>query len=125
MTTLLMLLMFPIGLYVYFGKEKKDKLAYQKVFDDFHTKTLANKNLTDKEKLLRFEQMLEQNAYEVVEVNEHRVVAKKKVLSLGLMMIGLGLYIIGLFIYLLYYFYFQKPHIVVFELNYYPHKYKT
>jgi len=117
MTTLLMILMFPIGIYVYFGKEKKDKIAYQKVFDDFHTKTLANKNLTDEEKLLRFEQMLEQNAYEIVEVSEHRVVAQKKILSMGLMMMGLGVYIIGLFVYLVYYFYFQKAHEVLFELK--------
>jgi hypothetical protein len=108
--------MFPIGLYVYLGKEKQDKIAYQKVFDDFHEKTLANKNLTDKEKLLRFEQMLEQNAYEVIEVSEQRVIAKKKILSMGLMMMGLGVYIVGLFIYLFYYFYFQKPHEVVFKL---------
>ena len=109
--------MFPIGLYVYFGREKKDKVVYQKVFDDFHEKTLANKNLTDKEKLQRFEQMLEQNAYEIVEVSEQRVVAKKKVLSMGLMMMGLGLYIVGLFVYLLYFYSFQKAHEVVFELR--------
>ena len=80
-------------------------------------KTLANKNLTEKEKLLRFEQMLEQNAYEIVEVSEHRVVGQKKVLSMGLMMMGLGVYIIGLFVYLVYYFYFQKAHEVLFELK--------
>lgn len=113
---LLMLLMFPIGCYVYFGREREDKIAYQKVFDDFHKKTLANKNLSNDEKLLRFEKMLEQNAYDVIEVTESKVVAKKKVLSMGLMMMGLGLYIIGLFIYLLYFYTLQKPHKVVFEL---------
>ncbi|CAA6808327.1 MAG: Unknown protein [uncultured Sulfurovum sp.] len=117
MTTVLMILMLPIGLYVYFGVEKKDKLAYQKVFDDFHQITIENTKLTDKEKLLRFEQMLEQNTYEIVEITEQRVVAKKKVLSMGLMMIGLGLYIIGLFVYLLYYATLQKPHKVVFTLS--------
>jgi cytochrome b subunit of formate dehydrogenase len=110
--------MFPIGLYVYFGKEKKDKIAYQKVFDDFHEKTLANKHLSDEEKLKKFEQMLEQNAYEVIEVTEQRVVAQKKVLSMGLMMMGLGLYIVGIFIYLLYFYTLQKPHKVVFELSF-------
>ena len=63
--------------------------------------------------------MLEQNTYEVIEVSEHRVVAKKKVLSMGLMMMGLGVYIIGLFVYLFYFFYFfyfQKAHEVVFDL---------
>lgn len=117
MTTILMLVMFPIGLYVYFGREKQDKITYQKVFDDFYKKTLHNKNLTNSQKLLRFEQMLEQNAYEVVEVTESRVVAKKKVLSLGLMMMGLGVYIIGIFVYLFYFYFLQKPHKVVFELD--------
>ena len=117
MTTILMIILFPLGLYVYFGREKKDKLAYQKVFDDFHAKTLANAKLTDKEKLLKFELMLEQNDYEIIEVTEKKVVAKRKILSMGLIMIGLGLYIVGLFLYLFYFYVFQKPHTVVFDLN--------
>jgi len=65
---------------------------------------------------LIWDRYLEQNTYEVIEVSEHRVVAKKKVLSMGLMMMGLGVYIIGLFVYLFYFFYFQKAHEVVFDL---------
>lgn len=122
MTTVLMVLLFPIGFYVYFFVEKKDRLAYQKVFDDFHDKTVTDKKLSDAQKILKFEQMLEQNTYEIVDVNKERVVGKKKVLSMGLMMMGLGLYIVGLFVYLFYFYVLQKPHTVVFELS--NHRYK-
>jgi hypothetical protein len=117
MTTILMLLMLPIGLYVYFGREKKDKEVYLAVFDDFYKKTVKSKILSEHQKIERFEQMLEQNGYKIVEVTSTKVVAQKKILSMGLMMIGIGFYIIGLFVYLLYYFYLQKPHEIVFELH--------
>ncbi|CAA6822039.1 MAG: Unknown protein [uncultured Sulfurovum sp.] len=117
MTTVLMILMLPMGLYVYFWVEKKDQIAYQKVFDDYQQKIVNNQNLTDAQKIVKFEQMLEQNGYEVTEVTLKRVVAKRKILSMGLIMIGLGLYIVGLFVYLFYFYVLQKPHTVVFELN--------
>lgn len=116
MTTVLMLLMLPIGLYVYFGKEKKDREIYQAVFDDFELKTAKRKNLSNKEKIELFEQMLEQNGYKVVEVTETTVKAQKKILSMGLMMIGTGIYIVGLLVYLVYYFYLQKPHEIIFDI---------
>ena len=115
-TTILMLLMLPIGIYVYFGREKKDQRIYQSVFDDFYLKTLKNKTLTDAQKIEHFEQMLEQNGYEVIEISEHKVVAQKKILSMGLMMIGIGVYIIGLLVYLVYYFYLQKSHEIIFDI---------
>jgi len=111
-----MLLMLPIGLYVYFGKEKKDREIYQAVFDDFESKTAKRKNLSNKEKIELFEQMLEQNGYKVVEVTETSVKAQKKILSMGLMMIGTGVYIVGLLVYLVYYFYLQKPHEIIFDI---------
>ena len=116
MTTVLMLLMLPIGLYVYFGKEKKDREIYQAVFDNFELK-IVKKNLSNKEKIELFEQMLEQNGYNVIEVTDTTVKAQKKILSIGLMMIGIGIYIIGLFLYLVYYFYFQKPHEIIFDIH--------
>jgi len=117
MTTILMLLMLPIGLYVYFGKEKKDRKVYQAVFDNFELKTANRTNLSNREKIELFEQMLEQNGYKIVEVTETSVKAQKKILSMGLMMIGTGVYIIGLFVYLLYYFYLQKPHEIIFDIH--------
>ena len=108
--------MLPIGLYVYFGKERNDRKLYQAVFDDFELKTVNRKNLNKSQKIELFEQMLEQNGYKVVEVTENSVKAQKKILSMGMMMIGTGVYIVGLFVYLLYYFYLQKPHEIIFKL---------
>jgi len=116
MTTILMLLLFPIGLYTYFVIEKKDKEQYQAVFDDFQTTTTARK-ISDAEKIELFERMLEQNSYEIKEQTNSSVVGEQKVLSMGLMMMGLGIYIIGLFFYLFYFYYFQKPHRVEFKLS--------
>jgi hypothetical protein len=109
--------MFPIGLYVYYAIEKKDNKVYQAVFDDFYLETLKSKKLTEHEKIVRFEKMLEQNGYKIIEVSDTKVVAQKKILSMGLMMIGIGIYFIGLLVYLLYYFHIQKPHEIVFALD--------
>jgi len=117
MTTIIMLLMFPIGLYIYFNVEKQDNKRYLAVFDDFYHQTLKSSSLSDSDKIVRFEQMLEKNGYELIEVTKSRVVAEKKILSMGLMMIGIGVYFIGLLIYLLYYFYLQKPHRIEFALE--------
>ena len=117
MNTIIMLFLFPIGLYTYFVVEKRTKKEYQQVFDDFQTSTSLDTKYTDKEKRNRFEQMLHQNGYEVISVSKNRVVGEKKVLSMGLILIGLGIYIVGLFFYLAYYFWFQKPHRVEFTLK--------
>jgi len=109
--------MLPIGLYVHFGKEKKDREIYQAVFDNFESKIAKRKNLNDKEKIELFEQMLEQNGYKVTEITETTVKAQKKILSMGLMMMGTGIYIVGLLVYLVYYFYLQKPHEIIFDIN--------
>jgi hypothetical protein len=107
--------MLPIGLYTYFFIEKKDKEKYQAVFDDFQVNTLK-REITNAQKLELFEQMLEQNTYEIREQTQEYVVGEKKVLSMGLMMMGLGVYIIGLFFYLFYFYLFQKPHRVEFYI---------
>ena len=116
MTTILMMFLFPIGLYTYFVIEKKSKKEYQKVFDDFQIKTSSNSKLEAKDKINLFEQMLLQNEYEVTELTESNVIGEKKVLSLAFIFMGLGLYLVGLFFYLAYYFWLQKPHRVRFSL---------
>ena len=115
MTTLLMMLLFPIGIYTYFFIERKTKREYQKVFDDFQLSTLSNSELSNKEKIILFEQMLLQNEYKIVEVTGSTVVGEKKVLSMAFIFMGLGLYIVGLFFYLAYFFWFQEPHRVEFS----------
>jgi hypothetical protein len=112
-----MLFLFPIGLYTYFVIEKKTKKEYQLVFDDFQKKIVSNRNLTVLEKKSLFEQMLLQNGYRIIEMNNDKVIGEKKVLSMAFMMMGLGIYIVGLFFYLIYYFWFQKPHKVEFYIH--------
>jgi len=114
MTTILMMFLFPIGLYTYFVIEKKTKKEYQLVFDNFQKKTSSSTKITDAEKVHLFEQMLLQNGYTIVSINKSMVVGEKKVLSMAFIMMGLGIYIVGLFFYLAYYFWFQKPHKVEF-----------
>ena len=114
MTTVIMLLMLPIGLYTYFVIEKKNKKEYQKVFDDFQEDISSQEKISSDEKLEQFIQMLVINGYKIKEESSHKVEGEKKVLSMGLMMIGTGFYFIGLIVYLLYFYFMQKPHKVVF-----------
>lgn len=114
MTTLLMMFLFPIGLYTYFFVEKRAKKEYQSVFDTFQKKIASDITLSRQEKIISFKQMLLQNDYEIKSVNESSVMGEKKVLSLAFIFIGLGLYIVGIFFYLAYFFWFQKPHKVEF-----------
>jgi len=115
MTTILMMLLFPIGLYTYFVIEKKTKREYQRVFDDFQESTSLTNKYTNEEKINRFEQMLIRNGYEVTSITDNKVIGEKKVLSMAFIFMGLGLYIVGLFFYLAYFFWFQEPHRVEFS----------
>ncbi|MCK5855651.1 MAG: hypothetical protein KAG56_10545 [Sulfurovaceae bacterium] len=117
MTTILMILMFPIGIYTYFFIEKKDKKVYQSVFDDFQQSISKSTKFSKEEKIERFQQMLRQNGYEVITVTKSSVLGQKKILSMGLILIGLGIYIVGIFFYLAYFFWFQKPHKVEFHID--------
>ncbi len=109
MSQVILLLMFPMGIYVYFIVDKKNHKEYEKVFKDFEQSINFNKKEL-------FNKMLLKNGYAVVKINEHEIIGEKKILSLGLMMIGFGMYGIGLFIYLLYFYLFQSPHRVRFSL---------
>lgn len=116
MTQVLMMLLLPIGLYTYFFVERKNKRLYQHTFDAFGEKISKNRNLSDEEKMRSYKEMLLANGYTIVESTKNSITGERKILSLGLMMIGAGLYIIGLFIYILYYYTMQKPHIVKYKI---------
>lgn len=117
MSQVLMMLLLPIGLYTYFFVERKNKRLYQHTFDAFAQKISKDKNLNDEEKMKYYKAMLIRNGYTIVENTKTRIVGERKILSLGLMMIGAGLYLVGLLIYILYYYTMQKPHIVKFEIE--------
>jgi Na+/melibiose symporter-like transporter len=89
--------------------EHKNKKIYVKVFDDFYEKTMQNKALQTPQKALLLEQMLAKNGYGVEKI-EGKIIGKKKIFSLGWLLLTL-------FTYLLFYFYLQKPHVIVFNLS--------
>ena len=117
MTQVLMMLLLPIGLYTYFFVERKNKRLYQHTFDDFAQKISRDTNLSDEEKMQQYKAMLLTNGYTIIKNTKTSIVGERKILSLGLMMIGTGFYLVGLFLYILYYYTMQKPHIVKYEIE--------
>ncbi len=117
MSQVLMMLLLPIGLYTYFFVERKNKRAYQETFDLFSQHISQDAKLSDVEKMQRYKAMLLTNGYTITEETKTRIVGERKILSLGLMMIGMGLYVVGLLIYIIYYYSLQKPHIVIFTVE--------
>jgi hypothetical protein len=51
----MMLFLFPIGFYFYFFVERKNRPAYEKVFDDFQRKIQDNTALSNKQKVEPFQ----------------------------------------------------------------------
>ena len=117
MSQVIMLLLFPIGLYFYFVVESKQKIAYQKVFDDFQEQIKNDDLLTQHEKLHLCEEMLKKNGYEIVELTEQYVKGEKRILSMSLFAMSVGVYYVGMFFYLAYYYWLQKPHVVKYEIE--------
>ena len=116
MSQVIMIFLFPIGLYFYFFVEKKDKPKYQKVFDDFRSKIKNANNLNNEEKMKQYEDMLRQNGYTIVDATRTSVRGEKRILSMSLLAMSIGVYYVGIFAYLAYYFWMQKPHVVVYEV---------
>lgn len=116
MTQVIMMFLFPIGLYFYFVVESKQKIAYQKVFDDFQEQIKKDNSLTEHEKIHLYEEMLKKNGYTIVEHTQQRVKGEKKIFSMSLFAMSIGVYYVGMFFYLAYYYWIQKPHVVVYEI---------
>ncbi len=115
MTTIIMLISLPIGIYILFY-EKEQMQKYQAVFDDFYNKLIDDNSLLKEEKLKLLQDMLYKNSYDVTQIQENSIKAQKKIFSVGWLFVGVGTFYIGLFIYIIYYFYFQKPHVLKFRV---------
>ena len=111
MSQVIMIFLFPIGLYFYFFVEKKERVKNQKIFDDFKESIKSNTKLSSSEKKELYIQMLEHNDY-IITSSENTVLGEKKLFSMSLLAMGAGLYMVGMVFYLLYYYWVQKPHIV-------------
>jgi preprotein translocase subunit SecF len=109
MTTILLMLMFPIGMVFYYN-ERKSRGKYQAVFDDYIDKVDSSTELSDIQKLERVQKLFLANRYEVVSKTEDEIVAERKIFSMGLFMMGL-------FFYVFYYFFFQKPHSIGYKVK--------
>jgi len=51
MSQVIMMFLFPIGLYFYFFVERRDRPKYQKIFDDFGESIQKDSRLTDAQKI--------------------------------------------------------------------------
>lgn len=114
MSQVIMLFPFPIGLYFYFFVERKNRPAYEKVFDDFHIETKRNYLLSKEEKIQHYKNMLLKNNYIIKEKTSIKVIGEKRIFSMSLFAMGVGLYFVGAILYMAYYYWLQKPHRVVF-----------
>jgi len=117
MSQVIMMFLFPIGLYFYFFVERKDKPKYQKVFDDFQEKIKNDISLNREEKMQQYENMLRQNGYKIVDATRTSIKGERRILSMSLLAMSIGAYYVGAFVYLAYYFWMQKPHVVEFRVG--------
>ena len=116
MSQVIMMFLFPIGLYFYFFVERRERPKYQKIFDDFGVKIKNDSTLKDTEKREKYIEMLKQNGYKITENTSTQVVGEKKILSMSLLAMSIGVYYVGVFVYLGYHYWVQKPHVVVYEI---------
>ncbi len=116
MSQIIMLFLFPIGLYFYIFVEKKGKVKYQKVFDDFEAKITSSSELDPIKKKKLYIQMLEHNGYNITKTTDAQVEGEKKILSMSLLAMSAGVFYVGVLFYLGYYYWVQKPHVVVYKI---------
>ena len=117
MSQVIMIFLFPIGLYFYFFVERKERPKYQKVFDDFQEKIQNDVNLNYEEKMRQYEDMLRKNGYTIIDATRTSIKGEKRILSMSLLAMSIGAYYVGVFVYLAYYFWIQKPHVVEFKVE--------
>ncbi len=116
--SVLMLLLFPIGLFLYFYVEKNERSSYQKLFDDFGAKIEADTSLDKAEKKERYIRMLKSNGYSIIKISDTSIYAEKKIFGIGLFFIATGvLYLVGALLYLAYFYWIQKPHRVEYKMD--------
>ncbi len=109
MSTILLMLLLPIGA-LFYRYEIKNRGKYQAIFDDYIQKVDKSSTLTDEEKLGQVRKLFLANRYEVTFSSQDEIVGERKILSMGLLMMGL-------FIYVFYFFFFQKPHKIAYKID--------
>jgi len=115
MSQVIMLFLFPLGLYFYFFKERPARPRYYQVFTNFEAKVQNNTRLSDAQKTQQYKEMLRKNEYKIIETTPTSVVGEKRIFSMSLFAMSAGLYLVGVVFYLLYWYYLQTPHKVTFH----------
>jgi len=116
MSQIIMWFLFPIGLYSYFFVERRDWPNYQNIFDTFGAKVKSDTTKTNKQKIDMYIAMLAKNGYTITESTPLKVKGEKRLLSISMLAMGLGLFYVGAIVYIAYYFWIQKPHVVVYQV---------
>ena len=105
----------PIGIYTIIF-ELKSKKKYNALFENFYQKSIHNPKLSQKEKHNLMVKLLQKNGYEIIKEDSNLVVGEKRVLSLGWIILGIGFLYIGVIFYIAYYYFFQKPHRLIYKV---------
>ena len=111
MSTILLMLIFPIGAMFYYN-EQKNKGKYLAVFDDYIKKIDEDDDIAVAQKITQIRKLFLANRYEVTYESADEIIAERKILSMGLLMMGL-------FVYVFYFFFFQKPHKIDYKIKSY------
>ncbi len=109
MGTILLMFIVPIGAIFYYH-ERKNRGKYQAIFDDYIHKVNQDNSLNNEEKLAYVKELFLANRYEIIYHDKEKIVGERKILSMGLLMMGLVFY-------LFYFFFFQKPHQIQYQIK--------
>ncbi|MCX6074068.1 MAG: hypothetical protein NTY39_07110 [Campylobacterales bacterium] len=116
MSTIIMLFVLPLGIFVYFW-DRRNYAQSLEMFRDYCVQ-MNHADFSENEKMDRIDEMFYQNGYTRIERTDSRLVIEKKHFNIGVLFICLGaLTYFGLFIYLIYYRFFLKARRVIVDLD--------
>jgi hypothetical protein len=110
MTQIILLLAFPIGLYIYFW-DKRNVQEAENIFNTFIEQTKQDTSLSKSEKIERIAKMfVEINGYKLIERKEGSLIVSDKHINIGVVIMLFGVFnYFGILAVLVYYYYFLKP----------------
>ena len=108
MTTIILLLMFPIGIAVYFF-DKKLKKQNEEIFNAYVEKIMLM-DISKKDMLDQIDEMYYANGYKRVSKTDTTLLLEKKHFNLGVLFMFFGVFLyFGIIFYLIYYYFILTP----------------
>ena len=108
MTTVIMIFILPIGIFIYFWDKKNYRQALE-LFESYILK-IKHSDLSDDEMIKNVEMMFYKNDYKIIRHSKGPFIAEKKHFNIGTLLIMFGLMnVIGLLLYLIFYRFLLKP----------------